>query len=105
MKYLKKIGGVRIKNFNATWPLVRLSVEPDFIVINILLYKKILIPKSNILEIYEYNLLSLFAKGIIIKLKDDVNFGSIILKTNKIIFWYFGDTSELVKETKDIMNL
>ncbi len=40
MNELYKIGGVRIKNFNATWPLVRMSVKPGFIVINIFLYKK-----------------------------------------------------------------
>ena len=101
--YIKKTGGIRIGNLNLTYPFVKLFVEPEQITFYFFFFKTITIPKENLAGIYKYEFLPFIGEGIAFKLKSEKKFSSIILKSNKIIFWHFGDREKLLQEIKMIL--
>lgn len=89
--------GVRIANFNVTWPLAGVKVYSDRIVISIFMVKKIEILKSNIVSIEPYKLLPVIGEGLLIKTQSKVKYGKLFFKPmDEIILWTLKNKSKLI---------
>lgn len=96
-----KTGGIRIANFNATWPFVRLILSPGKLKFNIFYFKNIEIYENEISSIKGYSILPLIGKGLKITLESNKKFGTFIMESDTIIFWFFGDANMVIKKIKD----
>ena len=89
--------GIRIANFNATWPLAGVKVYSDRIIISILMVKKIELLKSNIVSIEPYKLLPGIGEGLLIKSRNKVKYGKLFFTpTDEIIIWTLKNKNKLI---------
>lgn len=85
--------------------MVRLKVFSGHIDLRLLFYKKISIYSQDINSIEPYTLFPFVEEGILIKLKEKKKFGTFIMSTDRVIFWYFGDKEKLAIEMNAILKL
>ena len=89
--------GVRIANFNVTWPLAGVKVYSDRIIISIFMVKKIELLKSNIVSIQSYKLLPVIGEGLLIKTRSKVKYGKLFFTpTDEIIIWTLKNKNKLI---------
>lgn len=89
--------GVRIANFNATWPLARVKVCSDRIIISIFMVKKIELLKSNIVSIEPCKLLPVIGEGLLIKTQNKMKYGELFFTpTDEIIIWTLKNKEKLL---------
>jgi hypothetical protein len=97
---MNKIVGVRISNFNATWPLALIRVDREKILIRIMFFYKIVIQRNSVISVAEYDLIPIIGKGIIINLKEPKKFGTMINETDRIIIWSLTKRKTILEELK-----
>ena len=73
-------GGARLGSFNATWPLAKLTVEPQRLLLTVLGFIKLAFPKSSIVRVGEHR--GFISSGLRIEHRD-------VRAPQFIVFWTF----------------
>jgi hypothetical protein len=79
---------------NVTWPFAKLSATTDSIELKISYYRDFTFPKDSLIKVSRYILFPFFGWGV--KIEHDVKD-----YPKKVIFWYLGFPSTVLKYLKD----
>lgn len=98
-------GGIRVGSFNATWPLVKMSVYKEEAVFSIVGIKKIRLKKDEIISATGYTLIPFIGEGVLFTTKEIKKYGWLFfLPTNRIIFWSMSNSEKMTKKINEFWN-
>ena len=98
-------GGINVGSFNATWPLVKMTITKEQVLFNIMGLKKIRVHRKDILSVKTDTFFPYVATGVAFNTKETKKYGFwFFVPTNKIIFRNMGSASKMTKKINEFWN-